>query len=297
MRGTVVVGLLTIVSAVAHGETRERTLDSAPLGVISFDRASARIQQEAMIDIEEAAEWQARHPEALLLLEGHTSRQGSSRRNVRISEARTDAVRTALIRAGADPERMMAVAYSDPRSSEQSVVMRATTAFPDLAREQRSSNLEDARRAGRALDHRAPTRPAPTPAAPAPAATPAAPAPAPTTVIVVPSAIAAAPTEVPIEDLQINGSTTGVPAGGISPTTGGNGVAAQTGIGMDPTDGSPEFTTGFGPREGFKGTGATGGAPGLVPPPGPPELVLPPGAPGARPPGAPGGIVAGAPTE
>jgi hypothetical protein len=289
MRATFAVGLLTIIQTVAHGEPRERTPDRPPWSVVMFERSSSRVPQESMTDVEDVAAWQARHPDALIVLEGHTSRQGSSSRNVRTSEARTAAVRSALIRAGADPDRMVAVAYSDSRSGEQEVVMRATTAFPDLAREQRDATVgEDARRAGRSLDQQRQTA---TPAAPA-----AAPAPAPTTVVVVPSTIAAPPA-VPLEDVDISGSTTGVPAGGMSPTSGGTGVAAQTGIGMDPTDGSPEFTTGFGPREGFKGTGATGGAPGFVPPPGPPELVLPPGAPGARPPGAPGGVVAGAPIE
>ncbi len=276
MRPTVIVGLLTIVHGLAYADEGVRTLDSAPLETIEFERSATRVQRESLGDIQAAAEWQARHPDALLVLEGHTSHAGSSARNVRISEARTDAVRTALVAAGADASRIASVAHSDPRGSDQVVVIRATDAFPDLVREQRDPNIgEDARR--RAQETRR--------AAAAPAA------PAPTTVVVVPPAVSAPPPAAnppPPEEDSTAGSTTGLPAGGMAPTTGGNGISAQAGIGMDPTDGSPEFTTGFGPREGDTGTGDVNGAPGLV---------LPPGAPGARPPGSPGGQVAGAPTE
>lgn len=289
MRITVVVGLLTIIAAVAHAEERVRTLDSAPLGVVSFERGSSRVEQESLREVQAVADWQARHPDALLVVEGHASHQGSSTRNLRISEARTDAVRTALTLAGADPRRMVAVAHGDRRGSEQSVVIRATDAFPDLVREQRDPDVgEDARRAGRGTQQRTAT------------SAPATPSPGPGTVVVVQQPAPVVPMAQTPGGEEVDstaGSTTGLPAGGIAPSTGGNGVAAQTGIGMDPTDGSPEFTTGFGPREGYKGTGATGGAPGFVPPPGPPVLVLPPGAPGVVPPGAPGGIAAGAPTE
>jgi len=157
MHRTLVVSILT-AAALAHAESPAPKLDPDVLGVLTFANGSTRVMPGSLDRIQEFAAWQADHPDSLLILEGHASPEGSWNSNLRISQARTDAVRSALVRAGADPARMVLVAHSendagDADGPNRRVVIRATTAVPELAREQSDPETgEDARAEGRAID-------------------------------------------------------------------------------------------------------------------------------------------------
>jgi hypothetical protein len=157
MHRTLVVSILT-AAALAHAQSPAPPLDSDSLGVMTFANGSTRVMPGALDRIQEIAAWHVEHPDSLLILEGHASPAGSWNSNLRISQARTDAVRGALVRAGADPARMVLVAHSEndadiAEGPNRRVVIRATNAFPELAREQRDPVTgEDARAEGRAID-------------------------------------------------------------------------------------------------------------------------------------------------
>lgn len=157
MHRTLVVSILT-AAALAHAESPSPPLDTDSLGVVTFANGSTRVTPDARDRIQEIAAWHAEHPDSLLILEGHASPAGSWNSNLRISQARTDAVRSELVRAGADPARMALVAHSENDADaadgpNRRVVIRASTAVPELAREQDDPETgEDARAEGRAID-------------------------------------------------------------------------------------------------------------------------------------------------
>lgn len=87
------------------------------LSVIFFDAGSTDLPES---DKEELATtmsgWLARHPERLLIIEGHTDHAGSRRANLLLSQARADAVRDALVSSGIDPLRIVVTAHGETRA-------------------------------------------------------------------------------------------------------------------------------------------------------------------------------------
>jgi hypothetical protein len=158
MHRFIVISILASATALTNAQPRGPTPDGDPLDVVTFASGSSRLMPGAHDRIEEIAAWHAEHPDTLLYVEGHASRAGSWTRNLLLSQERTDAVRAALVRAGADPARMVLVAHSendagDAEGSNRRVVIRATAAVAELAREQRDPiTTEDARAEGRTMD-------------------------------------------------------------------------------------------------------------------------------------------------
>jgi hypothetical protein len=153
MHRTLVVSILVSVPALASAEppTQALELELDALGEVTFARGSSRLVPRDRNRIEEIAAYQTDHPDSVLIIEGHASRAGSWNTNLRISQERTEAVRGALVRAGADPSRMVLVAHSendaeDVEGSNRRVVIRAPGGLTELAREQRDPETgEDAR--------------------------------------------------------------------------------------------------------------------------------------------------------
>src|SRR5690606_24815463 len=103
--------------------------------------------------------WHQKNPNSLLIIEGHASPPGSRQANLELSQERAEAVRGALVRAGADSARMVVVAFGEDLATDADarprVVIRASGEFVELAREQRDPDIaEDARAAGRTTDTR-----------------------------------------------------------------------------------------------------------------------------------------------
>jgi hypothetical protein len=136
----------------------------------------------------------------ILVVEGYASPSGSRAGNLRLSQKRTEAVRSALLGAGADPTRIVLIAHGEERPDGGSpaplVVIRSDsfTAAPAASATETATAATPASPSttptaqARTSNARTRSTPPPQPTAPAaPATTPAAPA-APTIVVVTPSA-------------------------------------------------------------------------------------------------------------
>jgi OOP family OmpA-OmpF porin len=90
--------------------------------IINFQSGSAEIPPDAMLVIRKSAEAIARAPaDTTIEIGGHTDNTGDPVSNVTLSQARADAVRAALIAAGAPAARLMARGYGDtqPHASNE----------------------------------------------------------------------------------------------------------------------------------------------------------------------------------
>jgi OmpA-OmpF porin, OOP family len=82
---------------------------------INFAYDSARILPDSFRILDEVADILWRHPTIEIRIEGHTSSEGSSRHNQRLSEDRAASVRAYLIEAGINPGRMISIGYGEDR--------------------------------------------------------------------------------------------------------------------------------------------------------------------------------------
>lgn len=179
MRRTLVLSILAIAPSLASAQTTradrvEKTGDAPAAvaadtqGIVRFARGSTRVNRASRAQIERLARSHGDQGGTMLIVEGHASRGGSRRENLRLSQERADAVRRILVDSGADPARIVVVAHGTPRTTDARgtgprVVIRSTADFPELAREQRDRDVgEDARAARRAPPADRREAPAPT---------------------------------------------------------------------------------------------------------------------------------------
>ena len=106
-------------------ETLAARLDqglSVVLDDLVFAPGSSQLTDDAFASITELAEWMDAHPEAGLILVGHTDDIGSLQANVKVSRLRAEAVRQRLMYLGGiDPSRVSAegAGYLAPRQTNQ----------------------------------------------------------------------------------------------------------------------------------------------------------------------------------
>jgi hypothetical protein len=136
---------LLLICAAAEAQPREDTSVAAavgPLAEVPFQTGSSRIPRDATTAISDAARWHAQHPARLLFVEGQADARGSHAANLRLSQERADAVRAALIRAGADPLRIVVVGYGEDvpagdRTTQRRVIVRGSQdTYEELVQEQ-----------------------------------------------------------------------------------------------------------------------------------------------------------------
>ena len=83
---------------------------------IRFETGKARIRGRVSFEIlDQVASVLKSNPDIKVVIEGHTDSRGSAAYNLRLSDARANAVRDALIERGIDPSRLEAIGYGESR--------------------------------------------------------------------------------------------------------------------------------------------------------------------------------------
>ncbi|WP_207478420.1 OmpA family protein [Arenibaculum pallidiluteum] len=85
------------------------------LGDLLFATGRANLTPGAEARVAEVARFLQANPGTTAQIEGHTDSTGSSQTNLRLSEARADSVRDALVRNGIEPQRLQATGYGAAR--------------------------------------------------------------------------------------------------------------------------------------------------------------------------------------
>jgi outer membrane protein OmpA-like peptidoglycan-associated protein len=124
--------------------------DTAPLGPgfdvsdsfkypVQFDYNSAVVRQESIRRIEELVELMERYPKLRLEIQGHTDNIGGEEFNQRLSDARAQAVMTAMLQRGIETKRLRARGFGmsqplAPNDTEQNRALNRRTQFVVLAK-------------------------------------------------------------------------------------------------------------------------------------------------------------------
>ncbi|MFY9112593.1 MAG: outer membrane beta-barrel domain-containing protein [Desulfomonilia bacterium] len=80
-------------------------------GTILFDTGSSKIKPESRPVIDEAVSYLEQHPEVKLEIQGHTDNVGSEEFNLRLSEARAEAVKEYMVARGIAEDRLSTRGY------------------------------------------------------------------------------------------------------------------------------------------------------------------------------------------
>lgn len=80
-------------------------------GDVLFDFDKATLKSSALPNITTLARFLQENPDRKVIVEGYTDSKGTASYNQSLSERRANAVRTALVRAGVDPARVVAQGY------------------------------------------------------------------------------------------------------------------------------------------------------------------------------------------
>ena len=127
-------------TGVLHTGTIDRSLAASsggtaiePSDVITFGLDTTALDEAALSQLDDAAEWLRAFPDHRLVLEGHTDMIGSSDYNVELGRRRADRVRAELMQRGVNGDRILVVVvgaadahrFEDP--SDRRVVMFAST--------------------------------------------------------------------------------------------------------------------------------------------------------------------------
>ena len=92
---------------------QSRIAQAAALDPITFQTGSTELTPESARTITEIALILSENPSARIEVGGHTDSDGEPEANELLSQTRSDAVVAALVGAGVEPERLVAVGYGD----------------------------------------------------------------------------------------------------------------------------------------------------------------------------------------
>jgi hypothetical protein len=138
-----------------------------------FASGKSTLQKRSHKQLDQVANVIKTHPDMTVTIEGHTDSVGSDARNMKLSQARAEAVRAYLVKRGIDGSRLTAVGFGETRpvADNKTKAGRAANRRVEFTTSHVTTTTTVIQ----------PTSPAPAPAkpAPAPAPTPVKPAPAP----------------------------------------------------------------------------------------------------------------------
>lgn len=89
-----------------------------PDNIIYFDYDSTAINEAGLNAINRFGKYLAANPAAKLRLEGHADERGTREYNVGLGERRADAVKQALVNAGAAPGQLSVISYGEERPAD-----------------------------------------------------------------------------------------------------------------------------------------------------------------------------------
>jgi peptidoglycan-associated lipoprotein len=78
---------------------------------VYFKRGSIRLDQAAKRLLDKKAQWLEAHPDAKVVIEGHTDDKGSKEYNLALGDRRSGAVKSYLMKKGIARERLIAISY------------------------------------------------------------------------------------------------------------------------------------------------------------------------------------------
>jgi outer membrane protein OmpA-like peptidoglycan-associated protein len=111
-----------------------------PVDTILFGFDSSRLDAVDREQAIEAARWLAAHPRHRIILEGHADHTGPADYNMHLANLRVRAVRAWMMKAGADPSRIVIASYgehvpmSDDPANNRQVVLYAERDTRPIAR-------------------------------------------------------------------------------------------------------------------------------------------------------------------
>jgi outer membrane protein OmpA-like peptidoglycan-associated protein len=110
MRGVIlgVVGVSLVAAAVTAAAE-----PAQPKTEVFFEFDSSKLSREAKYELEQAAKESKAHPNAKIIIDGHTDPVGTSAYNVGLSIRRAEAARDHLICKGADPDNIVMAYYGE----------------------------------------------------------------------------------------------------------------------------------------------------------------------------------------
>lgn len=82
---------------------------------VLFETGKATLLPASVKELEETAEYMRYRPDEKFEIEGHTDNVGKPEDNLKLSQARADAVRNWLLKKGIQPEKLVAKGYGDTK--------------------------------------------------------------------------------------------------------------------------------------------------------------------------------------
>ena len=108
----------TVTEEAAFDEEAARAAEEAMMREfegqhINFDFDKYVLTPQSMMILDEKAAWLREHPEARVLIEGHTDERGSNEYNLALGDRRSNSAKDYLVKSGVDESRLTTISYGE----------------------------------------------------------------------------------------------------------------------------------------------------------------------------------------